>query len=176
MFDLKAIKCIELQGINLTEQIKIKFIIIKFALYLFAIIPNILLGQCYSTVELTPCEEMMKKKDNHFFQFSLIYKGDTLIVPKVGKNLYLNPVKLYGLDSLDFVKRKNDTIQSINILIETTKFIYATEVYASFFTYSSNFCLKKGFKTKWKSKKWEYAFYEGNAYVTLHKAKRIKKK
>ncbi len=146
MFDLKILKCIELQGRNMRKQIKIKFVIIKlFVLYLFVIIPNMLLGQCYDTVELTPCEEMMKKKDTHFFQFSLIYKGDTLIIPKVGKDLYLNPVKLYGLDSLDFVKRKSDTIQNINILLETTKFIYTTEVYASFFTYSKNFCLKKGF-------------------------------
>lgn len=127
------------------------------------------MGQCLDTIKLIPCEEMVRNKENNFFQFSIVYKEDTLIVPKVGKDIYINPVKLYGLDSLDFIKKRNDTIQNITLLFETNKFIYISEVYASFFTYSNRFCLLKG-------KKKTYWFNVGGAYISINQAKRIKKK
>ncbi len=77
-----------------------------------------------NTIEIQPCSTKGKQDFNKFAQVSLIWNADTLIIPKIAKNKYLQPYKFY---SLNLKEDENDTC-SVQLFIDGPNFTFICKV------------------------------------------------
>ncbi len=107
---------------------------------LLFLLMNIVYSQS-DTLIIRLCDDMLTKKENKTYQYIMIYKEDTLIIPKIGENIYLNPIKYYNLQF-------DSTNRYVKLVFENTKYIYDIGLISVFFLErGSTFCISG--KKKW---------------------------
>lgn len=128
-------------------------IIIFFILFSFVFLQKKVKAQYFDTIHFALCDEMLKDKDNYIYQFNILTnEGDTLILPQISQNEFLNP--------LSFDKTKNE--DSYLFLFKNIKYTYEFSINSRAFNMSSNkFCI-----TKKKNKKGDFSYSYGY-YITF---------
>ncbi len=66
------------------------------------------------------CKELKERREFRLYNLSFVYDGDTLMVPQVGKNKYLNPFHYHKIEIKDS--------PCVILLLTNVKFVYEISI------------------------------------------------